>query len=558
MVERMVVSFRTALRSGVERGSVILTTMVLTFVLTLLGIALYGLAELDARLTLGNEADYRALELAQSAIERALYQLFLDMCGGSVACTSPPFNAEWTDGSINGAVYTRSTSTFQNVSGWGTPGSPLTSFGDPSGFGGVSTSQSYYVQLMNIVGSEAPTLGITCDVSPIWLQCKDAIRVRATATFTAGALSSTQILEVVAKATFNSLGGNGILAGAPSSGTISGNSELHGSLHMVGCPSGTCAQLSFTGNTGIFNNYNGLALALQNQVPRVKTIVCPPSTACAGTTVETLDAIVRVAKPFNNTLSLGGSAEVGETGSGTVNSVTGIVGKPTVDGVYLGDGCQTATCSDQVDNPNKVHSDKPVRGYDIVPPPTLPTLSDPVTILNLPYANYAACSGPGNCNSSGSAIGGVGSDFFISHAVKITASTCTGCLIADDTQYSCGSGVTCTTIPAQSLLNLLSKQGGLVWDDNTSNFSFTFTCGVGNVACDDANGNRVNGHVCTSGGTAPLPRPMVTRWSGARGRETCQSTGARRVSPSAAAFRRLRLLPAAATSTRTPIPGAIG
>src|SRR5262249_53976054 len=135
----MVARCRQALLVSAERGTVVLGALVLTFVLTLLGIALFGLAQLDARLAFGNEADYRALELAQSAVERTLHQLFLDLCGGSVACTNPPPNASWADGSINGATYTVSSSTFQNVSGWGSSGSPLTDFGDPAVFDGVQT-----------------------------------------------------------------------------------------------------------------------------------------------------------------------------------------------------------------------------------------------------------------------------------------------------------------------------------------------------------------------------------------------------------------------------------
>jgi hypothetical protein len=279
----------------------------------------------------------------------------------------------------------------------------------------------------------------------------------------------------------------------------------------VGCPTGTCAQLSFTGNTGIFNNYNGLDVALQNQVPKLAQIVCPPSTACAGTTVETLDASVRVAKPLNNTLHLGGAAEIGEVGAGSTNSVTGVVGKPTVEGVYLGDGCQTANCSDQVDTPSHVHSDKPLTGYDISPPPKLPALSDSVTILGLAYSNYAACSGPGACNSSGAAVGGGGgNDFFISHAMRITSTT----QYDPPYQYTGSWG-----LAPQNLLPLLSSGGSGGWTDSTPNFSFRFTCGGAGVTCDDANGNRVNGHICTAGGdcTASKADGYQVEWDSVTG-----------------------------------------
>jgi Tfp pilus assembly protein PilX len=495
-------------RSGVaniardERGSILLAALVMISVLTLLGFALFDLAKIDDRLAMGTEAEYRALELAESALERAMYQLLLDMCGTS-SCTSPLLNPSWADGDINGAALTVSTTDFQNVSGWGTSDAPLTSFGDGTIFDGLGTSQSYFVQARNIKSDLSdPTgiekLGITCSLDAS-SRCVDAIYVRATGMFIAGVQRATRTIQAVIRARFNGLGSGGLTAGSPAAGTITGNSQLHGSLHIMPCPSGTCATLSFTGNTGIFNNYNGLCgpgsgacdQTMQRYVPQLKKIVCPAGTACDGLTVETLDATVRVAKPDTNTFHLGGSAEVGEPGSGSINSVTTVRGKPTVDGVYLGNGCDVADCSDQVDQPGHVYTDRPIRGYDQAPAPTFPILTNSATVFNRNYDNYAGCRGPGDCNSNGDVVapGTPGNkDFFISHAARILSTTMT------DQLFQCGA----SSCPQGGALNLLPLVSGGGWDEDTPTFGYTFSCGGGGVNCDDAGGNRINGSISGS------------------------------------------------------------
>ena len=58
-----------------ERGSVILMSIVLVFVMTLLGLALFDLGAIENRMSLATQADLRAFEVAQAGIERALREL---------------------------------------------------------------------------------------------------------------------------------------------------------------------------------------------------------------------------------------------------------------------------------------------------------------------------------------------------------------------------------------------------------------------------------------------------------------------------------------------------
>ena len=476
---------------GNERGNALIAALMITLVLTLLGLALFDLASLDARLALGNESDYRAMELAQSGIERALHQLFLDLCGNDPACPSSPAIVSWADNDINATAFPVSTGSFANFIN--SVGLPATGFADAVGFGGtganVAYTSTYYVQLKNLIQSEANGLGIVCDaVDPVdpGSPCRDVIYVRATGNFTAGNVqSSTRTVQVIARATFNGLGGDGIVAGAPASGPILGSASIHGSVHIMPCGTNPCTPFTESGNSGIFNNYNGLTAALQTLVPRLPRITCPPGTACAGNTVETLNASVRIAKPDTGTVTIGGSGSIGESGAGTTNGVTGILGKPTVEGVFLGTGC-TPTCTNVVDNPNKVHADKPIRGYDQNPPPTFPTLDNQATVFTRSYDDYAACSGPGVCNSSGAVVSGSGNDFFISHSAKIMSTT------ADDRVYTCPVGACTNGSPNPNLLALVSNGS---WTDSTSTWRYTFTCGGGGVTCDDAVSNRVNGSI---------------------------------------------------------------
>ena len=65
-----------------ERGSVFVTGLVLVFVMTMLGAALFDVARLEARLRLDSQTRVQGLEIAEAGLERGLHLFFLEfVCG---------------------------------------------------------------------------------------------------------------------------------------------------------------------------------------------------------------------------------------------------------------------------------------------------------------------------------------------------------------------------------------------------------------------------------------------------------------------------------------------
>src|SRR5262245_62435990 len=58
-----------------ERGSVLLLSLTLIFVMTMLGLALFDLSVVEGRLVYVSHGDARAFEIAQGGVERAVGKL---------------------------------------------------------------------------------------------------------------------------------------------------------------------------------------------------------------------------------------------------------------------------------------------------------------------------------------------------------------------------------------------------------------------------------------------------------------------------------------------------
>jgi hypothetical protein len=267
--------------------------------------------------------------------------------------------------------------------------------------------------------------------------------------------------------------------------------------------------------------------------------VCPASILhCrADHEIETLQATVRIAKPPTDTtvaVDIPSGASLGQAGSGTLNTATGRLSKPTLDGVYLGRGCAPTGCTDVVTQPGNVYADGPIRAYDREPPPKLPRLDDQVSIVpEVTRDDYAACSGPGSCNAAtGAAVTGSGNDFFISHAFRILATTLeddrssfTDC-DADGLLRSASGTVGCTT---RNLYDILTKDPTAEpdarkrWTTSTPTFRKTLRCDDPNptlrplLTCDEGTPpRRVTGSV--AGAVPPYlqtPTAYVVEWRGA-------------------------------------------
>ena len=371
------------------QGSVLVIGLILVLVMTLLGFSLFELGLLESRLVLGTECDQQAYETAQAGIKRSLRLLRLDMI-------NDPTDPSWADGS---------------------PAPLTTTFADFPGLTNQSFANgNYSVQIKNLIRSEANGIGATCDAANATDPCKDLIYVRAIGSCARGTATSTKTIQLVARANNNSPFAGGIVAGGPPPGgsVISGNVRIAGSLHIA-CALPPCTDVvSFGGNAGLRNNYNELPSSLQDRIPLLQLVTCPEGTPCAGQQVETLGAVVLIAEPQTTAaVNLSGSATLGESSAST-NSYTGQLGKPSVDDVRIGDGCDIPDCSDTVggsQGATSIFSDNPIKPYGTDTPLPFPRLDDEVTINGITYADYAACPSAGNCDS------GSTSDFFISHAI---------------------------------------------------------------------------------------------------------------------------------------------
>ncbi len=464
-----------------EWGSVLLGVLMLTFVLTLLGFALFDLASLESRLFVDTKAHNQAFEAAQGGLEAALYQLFLDFCRDA-RCNNPFTNPSWADGVIAGAR-------------WGPNAAEFASFPMPTNAfaGGKYT---YTVKLKNLVANskDRQDTGLPCTPDGSGL-CTDLIYVRATGKFSVGTTTSTRTIEVLAQATNITLFGSGLVSGGSSGQAIAGNALIAGGVRTSGCGSPCGPALDMSGSAGVRNNYSGngpdsaMPGPIQALVPLLGLVSYEGNSVPKSVprkSVESLGVKVRVAQPTTQpAVTLSGTATLG-TATAVENPSTKNLGKPTLDGVFVAHGCSTANCSNAVGGNRgalHVYSDIPIKSYDLPAAATVfPVLNDPATILGVNYLHYA-CTGPSgaiNCNPD------VTDDFFISHAFKVRSPT-----PVDKPGPSCppkkaGDG------PCD-FFNILTAQGGEKWDDKTPSFTVTLSCAT--VACDDARGSRVNGSV---------------------------------------------------------------
>src|SRR5438132_906082 len=85
-----------------QRGSTLVMGLMLVFIMTLLGVAIFDIARLEARLKLDSQTGVQALEIAEAGLERGLHLFFLQfVCGPTTSgpgmspitpanCAKPP------------------------------------------------------------------------------------------------------------------------------------------------------------------------------------------------------------------------------------------------------------------------------------------------------------------------------------------------------------------------------------------------------------------------------------------------------------------------------------
>ena len=358
MVKKNWKIFLTKLENN--RGSVLLTTYMLTMVLLILGTAFLVLSSNEARISEVHRKTTQAFYIAEAGIERAIFDLKTDFANSK----------DWTDSNINGWIVDK---TDTDADGY----YPLPDTSDVANAAYLTTALgdgSYSVRLMNGVGT-------------------DDIYIRSIGTI--GSIS--QAIQIYVTVVNLSPWDNAIFGGSGSAGNmVSGNVKVAGSVHILGGEDLNGNDILDSGedknNNGILdglsvgenaidlggtaelvkNNYGGLEAALEAKVPALPTVVL------GADTVETLGAELRVRKGL---VGLSGSSAVGEVDDpGDTDNE-----KETVDGAYVTDGYNGNSGA------GNVHSDNGTsEAYDLGDAVSFPTLNDDIGIYNDYYDYFDA------------------------------------------------------------------------------------------------------------------------------------------------------------------------
>ena len=381
-----------------ERGSVILISIVLVFVMTLLGLALFELGAIENRMSLTSAADARAFEVAQAGIERALRALQDGFVADVVGTES------WADNDgVNAPVCAPScvTNTYRPMT------LATTSF--PGG-------GSYAVEIMLVTVAQANAtspypIGLNCFRNAASV-CTNLVFVRSTGTVTdspAGGATSpapagytaVTTIQVLARAYAPSVLANGVVAGTPSAlQPVNGNVLIAGSAQILGTPVGALPAIDWNGGAGVGfrNNLSNLTADAEilRRLPAQQAVCAPTAVPCAVPNVYSLGAGVQVARPTGiAAVKLAGGAAIGgaagaayATGGSTPGS---LAGKGPLDAIFVADGCQTSGCTDSyaVATPSQlptVDMGAIGRAYPENPVSPFPTLTSPVRIAGATYA----------------------------------------------------------------------------------------------------------------------------------------------------------------------------
>jgi hypothetical protein len=476
---------------GDERGSVILMSIVLVFVMTLLGLALFDLAAIENRMSLSSQADLRAFEVAQAGIERALREL-QDGFDADVAGAE-----SWADNDgVRAPICAPScvTGTYRPMT--------LANTSFPGG-GGYAVE----IMLVTVVEANATSpypIGLNCFRNAANV-CTNLVFVRSTGTVTdspAGGATSPapagytarKTLQVLARAYAPSVFANGVVAGTPSAlQPVNGNVLISGSAQILGTPVGALPAINWNGvAAGFRNSLSNLAPTapvpdneILRRLPAQQAVCAPTATPCAVPNVYSLGAEPQVARPTGiAAITLTGGAAIGgasgaayATGGSTPGS---LAGKGPLDAIFVANGCQNSNCSDSyaVTAPSQlpiVDMGAIGRAYPENPVSPFPTLTSSVRIAAGTYA------------------GGL-QNYFSTRAANLTA------MLSANNMPGTAGGLTsstadCTNAACSPTIGFTNKNGDarlgrICWTRNTGVLTF---------------GVSASGNPCNSPATAADP-----------------------------------------------------
>ena len=407
-----------------ERGSVLVMGIMLVFAMTILGLALFNVARLDARLKLDSQTTVQALEIAEAGLERGLHLFYLEfMCGPTVTspinaanCANPPPTPNWiTDNKL--ARISLATAC---------PAALLTD--GATGFKQLVLNQA--------LAGGTYTVCVRPDPAAPSNQLKAQFRSRGALTALTGTASHIVQINATANVTANKPHAP-FAIGGPTGGAFRGGARIAGSIQFVKCPGSGCIAANFSGNSGIQNNYNGLNASLLNRIPWQYA---------DGTTVNTLGAVLKVKEGTiqitANSACLGGP----ESGGGACGNTPA---QDTLTGVYSSGNWSGSQGSC---NPPPPSSNKGLNGstttnsrcnvwtsaqgpYPSGELPAIPLLSDSTIIDGVGYRCFFNPPGSTCPNTTDPVSGGTNfPEYFYTSAWRIDASRGpSGCDIGFDT-----------------------------------------------------------------------------------------------------------------------------
>jgi Tfp pilus assembly protein PilX len=339
-------TLRALLRPRDERGNILLITLVAVAVITLLGIAVYDLAQIEAQNAQISLIDYRAYEVAQTGIERGIRELrdAWNVKGATFeAWTSP--DPTCTPGPCSDTQY-KPWIVLNNTVATQTTAAPYAGT-DPGGTYNLEVKLVSVAEANNpiaAVGTAYP-FGQMCitDSSIIFAGlCRNLIFLRSTGTVTDG-LGNTRsrTIQTLVKASSSSPWAGGIVAeqGNPA---VSGEALIAGSIHVLGDgTSNPAVFISGGAGAGMRNNWFDLdATSLDRLAPR--QLICPAGANCAGgaNLVESLGAEIKIYGNTSNTMfQVSGGSDLGKAATTAAYGVPPRNGKGALDFVNIAGGC---------------------------------------------------------------------------------------------------------------------------------------------------------------------------------------------------------------------------
>jgi len=422
-----------------QRGSALLISMVLIVVITILGLALFELGQIEGQHSGASLGDARAFEVAQAGMERAIRELsngFLADPYGSESWVDGP-NRPTCTGTCDPAVYRAMNLANNTLPASGT---------DPGGTFTVELKQVTVAEANNPVSQGATytyPYGQSCipstPANPT--VCANLMFVRSTGTVVGPpGYTATRTVQALVKAYSTSYFAGGLTAQKASGGgndpAIDGRVLIAGSVNILGTTTISPAfQISGGATMGMRNNWGDLwpdaDLAGLRTLLRItaRQAICPTGADCTGNTnlVESLDAELKVYGNVSNTMvrlnggtdlginAIRTAAAYGDAGMNPPNfTAVNRFGKGRIDGVYVSGGCSmpcTTNAFDLGGGSIYVDTNNYTKPYPYRPPKlpinsqinvatVYPTTNDTTTINGTVYPDWWAAFMVTNTNAA--------------------------------------------------------------------------------------------------------------------------------------------------------------